>query len=191
MRRLAMILAGACFALMATGAVRAEDNPSYTSWAKCKPGTSTTMLTNSDMGGQSSKTETKSTLVEVTPEKCVIEIVNHIEAAGQTMDTPAQKVDIPKAMATAQANAEAVAHATGGKAEAKAEAKSTQEEVTVPAGKFKARVTENTIEVAGTKTISKVWMSDEVPGGMVKMEATTDGAMKSTSKGELVKIEKK
>jgi len=177
-----------CFVLMICAAARAEDNPAYAQWAKFKPGTSTTITMNSEAAGQTSKMETKATLVEVTPEKVVVESVTSMEAGGQKMDMPAQKMEIKKAMDPAPAvDAETQKQIDA----AKASAKTTDESVTVAGGTFKAKCTETTTEANGMKSVSKVWTSDEVPGGMVKMEATTSGAMASTTKGELKTFDKK
>ena len=110
-----------------------------------------------------------------------------MEAAGQKMDMPAQKMEIPKAVPAAPP-----ADPNAPKMDApKADTKTSEESVTVAAGTFKTKLTESTMDVAGSKTTSKVWTSDDVPGGMVKMEATTDGAMKSTTKSELKAFDKK
>src|SRR5512146_2882612 len=67
------------------------DNPQYASWSKFKPGTSITRKAEVDVNGQKMATETTTTLVEVTPEKAVIE--NKTSMPG--MDMPGQKMDIP------------------------------------------------------------------------------------------------
>ena len=46
------------------------------------------------------------------------------------------------------------------------------------------------MEVGGTKSESKVWLSDEVPGSMVKMETTVTGTIASTIKVEMVEFKK-
>jgi hypothetical protein len=188
MRRMIATFLSVCALMLVCASVRAEDNPGYTQWAKYKPGTCTTVAMTSDAGGQSSKMETKSTLAEVTPDKVVIDVVTSMEAGGQKMDMPAQKMEIKKAMdATPAPDAETQKQIDA----AKANSKTSDETVTVAGGTFKAKLTESSMEANGMKTTSKVWTSDEVPGGMVKMEATTDGAMKSTTKSELKSFDKK
>src|SRR5438552_17613143 len=56
-----------CALMLFCGSVRAGqvENPQYKDWAKYKAGTSTTIATTSDAGGQTSKMETKTTLKEV------------------------------------------------------------------------------------------------------------------------------
>ena len=188
MRRMAMLLS-ACGLMAVCASVRAEDNPMYTQWAKFKPGTSTTIVTSSEAAGQTSKTETKTTLSEVTPDKVVIETAMSMEAGGQKMDMPAQKTEIPKKMETPPATPNATPAAQPDMP--KPVSKTSDASVTVPAGTFKGKLTESTMEMAGSKTTSKVWTSDDVPGGMVKMESVTDGAMKATAKSELKAFDKK
>jgi hypothetical protein len=163
------------------------ENPAYKEWAKYKPGTSITIATTSDAGGQTSKVETKTTLKEVSDDKVVLETAMSMDAGGQKMDMPAQTTEVKKMMDEMPA----MPNAQTQTADAKANTKTTDESVTTAAGTFKAKCTEATMEANGSKTTSKTWTSDEVPGGMVKMEATTDGPMKSTTKSELKAFEKK
>ena len=65
MRRMLALSVGAVTALMfVCGTARAEkkENPMYTMWAKFKPGSSATISAVSDMAGQTTKSETKTTL---------------------------------------------------------------------------------------------------------------------------------
>ena len=129
------------------------DNPQYKSWAKFKPGTAVTMKT--DAAGTT--IETTTTLVEVTPEKVVVE--SKMKMAGmEGMDMPATKMDIPAK----------VAQAAGGTATGPAPV-TKDEEVEVAGKKYKTKVT----ETKSGDTVSKTWTSDEVPGMMVKMESGT------------------
>lgn len=62
--------------------------------------------------------------------------------------------------------------------------------MTVPAGTFNCKVQTLLSDAGGTKSTSKIYLSDEVPGGVVKSESTIEGAMASKSVTELVNIEK-
>jgi hypothetical protein len=55
---------------------------------------------------------------------------------------------------------------------------------------LKTKWTKNKVEVDGTKSESQVWMCDEIPGMMVKMESTITGKIASTIKVELVEFKK-
>src|SRR5438094_514601 len=87
-----------CGLILVCGTVRAGqvENPQYKDWAKYKAGTSTTIATTSDAGGQTSKMETKTTLKEVGADKLTIEVTTSMEAAGQKMDMPAQSMEVKK-----------------------------------------------------------------------------------------------
>jgi hypothetical protein len=165
------------------------ENPMYTQWAKFKPGTSVTLATESNTAGQTSKMETKTTLKDLTDDKLTLETAMSMDAGGQKMDMPAQTMEVKKMI-----DDPAAAAGAAGQAQAnmpKPDTKTSDESVTVAAGTFKTKLTEATMDVGGNKTVSKTWTSDEVPGGVVKMEATSDGQMKSTTKMELKAFDKK
>jgi hypothetical protein len=188
MRRMLSMVASGCLLLAGSALAGQVENPQYTQWAKFKPGTSTTIATSSDAGGQSSKMETKTTLKEVTPDKVVIESAMSMEAGGQKMDMPAQSQEIKKMMDEAPATPSA----PNAPAESpKPQTKESEETVSIAGGSYKCKVTESTVDVGGSKTVSKTWTSDEVPGSLVKMEATSDGPVKSTTKMELKAFDKK
>jgi hypothetical protein len=94
---------------------------------------------------------------------------------------PAMSTDVP-------AKIEKVAATPVTAEDPKPEVKESTEEVTAVDKKVKAKVTETTMNANGMKTVSKVWMSDEIPGGMVKMETTMDGAMKGSSTMTVTKM---
>ena len=55
---------------------------------------------------------------------------------------------------------------------------------------LKTKWTVTKIEAAGTTTEMKIWMSDDVPGMMVKSESMTKGAFASSTKIELIEFKK-
>jgi hypothetical protein len=146
----------------------------YDAWAKCKPGAYAKYKNETDAGGQKTVMEMTQKLVEVTADKVVIEVVTSMDMGGQKMDMPAQKIEIPKAGATTPNAAPNTNAAAGG-----ATASTTTEEVTVGGQKVKCTVTTVTSDVGGQKSESKVWTSEEVPGGMVKSE-TKSAQMSAT-----------
>ena len=188
MRRMISQLASVGFAMFACGSLYAGqiENPMYTQWAKFNPGTSVTIAMTSDNAGQTSKMETKTTLKDKSDDKLTLETAMSMDAGGQKMDMPAQSIEVKKMIddpAAAAPNAPADAP--------KPVTKTSEESVTVVGGTFKAKVTESTVDAGGSKIVSKTWTSDDVPGGVVKMEATTDGAAKSSTKMELKSLDKK
>jgi len=176
MRRVVNGLAVACLVLLATGVARGEDNLEYTAWAKCKPGTSIIMVSVFTMGPTKKRTETKTTLIEVAAEKCVVEMVQHIESGHQVLDMPPMRTDVPRAGQSSVIMGD--------------DPKTSEEEVNVPAGTFKTKAYETSMELGDGKMTRKVWTSDEAPGGVVKMESTTTSPG-TTTKEELVKVDRR
>ena len=176
----------AAFAAVVCCAAAAQAaNPMYDSWASHKPGTMVTMAGTSEAGGMKTDMEQTYTLVEVTPEKAVVELKNTMTVMGNKTELPAQKMDIP-------AGAPATPGETPGAAPAATptpDAKTSEETVTVAGKAYKATCTETNADQNGMKIVSKVWTSPEVPGNMLKMESTTEGAMKSSTKLEVKKVE--
>ena len=191
MRRMFALSVGAVAALMfVCGTARAEkkENPMYTMWAKFKPGSSATISAVSDMAGQTTKSETKTTLKSVSDDKVVLEMATSMDMGGNKMEMPPQSMDIPK-MVDVPADAKPTPTDPG--KDVKTDAKTAEESVTVKAGTFKAKMTETKMDQGGSKMTSKAWTSDEVPGGVVKMEVVGEGEMKMTVKSELSAMEKK
>lgn len=176
MRSIVNGLAVTILVLLAAGVARGEDNLEYTAWAKCKPGTSITMVSTFTMGSATKKTETKTTLIEVAAEKCVVETVQHIESGGQVLNMPPVRTDVPRTGQSSVIMGD--------------NPKTSEEEVTVPAGTFKTKAYETSMELGDGTMTRKVWLSDEAPGAVVMMESTTTSP-KSTTKDELIQVDRK
>jgi len=180
----ALIVCGGAVAV-ATAQAPAQglvDNPQYTSWAKHKPGTSITMKMSQAMGGQNRDMELKQTLKEVKPDELTVEL--QMSAMGQTM--PATPLKIKSKVSPDEAKYGQLP--PGAKADVK---EVGTESVTVGGQTYNCKVSEVTGEAEGTKSTGKLWRSDEVPGEIVKMDMTTEGANPGTMKMELVSVEKK
>jgi hypothetical protein len=126
------------------------DNPRYASWAKCKPGTQVVLKTGDGKAGGNEATLTE-TLVEVTPEKCVVEMAR--DAAGAKPFK--HNIDIEKTITDEDQIKEfkdVMAHADN-------------QTLTTPAGTFKCKHFKSTREGGST---TEVWFCEDVPGGTVK-----------------------
>ena len=178
---IAAAVVSACF-----GASALAGNPMYDSWAKCKPGSSVTMTTASEVAGNKSDSETTTTLKSVTAEKVVVEIKTTMTMMGNKIESPATSMDIP---ATAAAPATPATPPAGGTPAA--EAKVTQEKVTIAGKEYDATCTASKSDTNGMKMTSTVWTSPEVPGMTLKMVSEGEGAMKMSTKMEVTKIEMK
>jgi hypothetical protein len=170
--RLCCVLVAATF-LAAPALAEKIPNPAYEQWSKFKPGAFATYENETVAMGNTTKMEITMKLVELTPEKAVIETSTKMHMGGQVMEMPGQKSDIPAMMEKVEmpAGQELPAgETTEGTATIEAAGKS-----------FNCKTVTTVMTMGETKTRSEVWTSDEVPGGLVKLTATTEGAMSSSS----------
>jgi hypothetical protein len=160
------------------------DNPQYQAWSKFAVGSSQTLA--GEMGGNDANTpkmtmESTRKLVEKTDDHVVLEVTATVSIMGQQHTAPARKVTVPA------------------KAEQQ-DLKSIGSEDVQAAGKtFSCKVFEMSLkDVAaqrpgggprggGAATApqgkAKVWISDDVPGGLVKIQVDTpQGTMTQTLK---------
>ena len=150
----------------------AEDNPEYKSWSGFKAGAWVKFKMVSESSGAKTELEQTVKLVEMTNAKAVVE--TGMVMAGNKL--PAQKREIPAKITLEAAKAP--------KAPKPAEG---DEDIDVGGKKVKAHWIESTTDIGGNKTVAKVWQAKGVPGGTVKMEARTTGAV--TAKTSMVATE--
>jgi hypothetical protein len=174
----------AAFALFAGASMtRAADteNPEYKSWAGQKPGT-VVKYHMTTAGATKMEMDRSVKLIEVKPDAVTVEDTTVMDMNGTKINTPAQKRSIPAKGAAAGAAPNA--GAAGGAA-----AKESEESVDVAGKAYKCKVVEASNEANGMKTKSKTWTSTDVPGYIVKMTATTEGAVKSETSMTLTGID--
>lgn len=180
MRLASLLLPLLSLALLAAP-LRAEEgklveNPTYKEWAKFKVGALARYeMVNDAMGGQ--KVTMTQKLVELTDTKAVIQTSIAMDMGGQVMEMPGQKRDEPKMVPEGTMPAgmptsmekPTIVESTGS--------------ITTPAGTFECKIVETKGKTAEGAFVTKVWMSDQVPGGMVQMETemTTAGQPMKTS----------
>lgn len=162
---------------------RAEqvENPEYKMWSGFKPGSSVTMKMVSEAAGNTTEMEMTHTLVEVNGDKAVVETKTKMVVAGNTMDMPAQKRDIPAKVDKVE----------GQEPEKKPEVKESKESIEVGGQKVDCKKTETTSEANGMTMHATVWMCEQIPGHMAKMESTSEGQMSSKTSMVAVKWEAK
>jgi hypothetical protein len=149
----------------------AAPNLKYTAWAKYKPGSTETIAGDIDSPAGKMHLEMVRTLISVTDDQVVVETKTKMDMGGQTRESPAVKETIK---------------ATGDKDEIK----QTGEESVDAMGKtFKCKVYEaaKTDSAPATPAApgpnmnkAKVWACEDVPGGVVKLEATGRGGKSIT-----------
>jgi hypothetical protein len=150
-------------------------NPRYELWADCKPESwvKVRMVMKSPQGEMTSESVTK--LLEVTPEKAVVETNAKMKLGEREMTMPPKKEDVTKA--------------PDPKNTIKPSDKG-EEEVTVAGKTFKCKIWEMEQEQGGQKIKGRIWITKEIPGGMAKAEFT-GAQLSEPMKMEAVEWEKK
>jgi hypothetical protein len=161
----------ACAALVYAETV---DGVEYKRWSDCKEGSWVThSVTATDHEGKKREFEATTKLVEISPEKLVLETTEKEGAKSKTLpkkDWPA-KVDK--------------------KAEAKGERKEGDEEIEVAGKKMKCHWESFKSEGKGETVEAKDWFSDEIPGKVARHELTKSGPKGFTHVSVATKWEKK
>lgn len=174
------------FLALAAAAGRADtiDNPAFKSWSKFKPGTTITMKTESEFSKMKSEIVIVSKLVEVGADKCVIEVETITKVNGMEFKAPAMKQDVPKTFD--------VPKPKDGEKPPKVEAP----DVTKEEGKETLKIGTTEVKTTWTKYKTKTkegehegqtWMSDDVPGGLVR---SVSKAGDVATKTELIEIKR-
>jgi hypothetical protein len=147
------------------------DSPQYAAWAKFKPDSSSTLSADMKMGPNTVHVETTTTLKSVTPEKVEVQSAGKMSFMGHDNETPVQTRTIAAK-------------------EAKQDKKDLGEQDVAAMGKtFKCKVYEITGANAGAPSAhggagadakATIYVSDDVPGGLVKMDIAGANGQKMT-----------
>ena len=144
-------------------------NPHYLAWAKYKPGTQVELEMNLLAGGQQMTTTVTMTLNEITPERAIVRSVARMSVPGlpsgqEHQQTHTFNIIVP------QSEADRAMRPAGGEGELK----QAGTEIVEAAGRtFQTKVHEFNGMVQGVPAQAKQWRSNEVPGGLVKIESST------------------
>jgi hypothetical protein len=151
----AFSLLAACAAVAYAETVESVE---YKRWSECKAGSWVTFnATVTDAEGKKREFELTNKLVEITPEKIVIETT---ETEGGKAKTPSKKDHAAKVEK---------------KAESPGERKDGEEEIEVAGKKLKCKWESYKSEGKGDVVEVKDWFNDEVPGKMVRHEIKKSG----------------
>lgn len=160
--------------LLAAGVVSAAEgdlipNPPYKHWAAFKPGTTVTLKqivregTPNAAASPSEETEQLNAfkLLEVTPEKVVVEQISSDIENGSIVEQAPVKLIFPAKVDKK--------YAKGGVAREKLTSfKEGLESVKHDKGDAKCQLVESSIKNGDEESISRQWSCDDVPGGIVK-----------------------
>lgn len=177
-----LLVSGLCLVVVSTASAEPVDNPAFKSWSKFKPGTQITMKTESEFNKMKSEILIVSKLVEVGTDKCVIEVETITKINGMDFKAPAMKQDVPKTYDVPKADPKTPKVETPDvkKEEGKETLKIGGTEVKTTWMKYTTKTKEGNHE-------GQTWMSDEVPGGLVK---SVSKAGDVSTKTELIEIKK-
>ena len=178
MRRLS-VLSAVLLALAAGPALAQEmiENGEFTTWHKFKKGTSITTKV-SQTGGMPFENTVTVTLVDVADDKIVLEMVGVRKEMGMEIKDPAVKRDVPKTVPLPKGAPKPPP--VGAKPEGTYE--EGTETLKIGGTEVKAKWYKVKNEMGGVKSDAKMWFSEDVPGMMVKLEATTTGTPPGDSK---------
>lgn len=173
------------FVLALAVAAKAEpvDNPAYKSWSNFKPGTQITMKTESEFNKMKSEILIVTKLVEVGKDKCVIEVETISKINGMEFKAPAMKQDVPKTFD--------VPKPKDGKDPKVDLPESKKEEgtetVKISGLEIKTKWIKYKTKTPAGDSEGQTWLSDDVPGGLVK-SVTKSGDISTST--ELIEIKK-
>jgi hypothetical protein len=160
-----------CFVLLSATALAQEtiDNPQYQEWAKWKEGAFVTIKSESIVDGKIQVVSTQTqTLKKLTAEKAVVEITGVTEVAGQTIKAPPMTFDFVAKLPKVKFDPKGIPEPDP-KAVPKFKETKGRETLTINGKKVECEW----IQFEYEGVTSKTWMSDLIPGRMVKSETRT------------------
>lgn len=162
-----------------------QDNPEYKLWSKFKPGSSVTMKMVTEASGMKTEMVTTTVLKSLSDGELVLESKMTMSVAGQNIEQPAMERKVPAKMPKVEVP----------KVEEKDTPKPKTEEGTedleIAGKKVACKWSKVVLDHAGTKTETKSWTCDAVPGGVVRMETVMKGETPCTTSGIVTAYEAK
>jgi hypothetical protein len=182
-----LVALGVIFACVSP--IRAQDmvdNPEFMSWSKFKKGTSVSLKSLTMTKARTSEVILTMTLVDVGTDKLVIESTSLVKMKDKDFKTEPEKrevlrtIPLPKGLSRQDF--------ASGKPPGTTE--EGAETLKVGDQELKAKWYKYSADVAGTKIDGKRWVSNDMPGSIVRNEMTTSGEFASTIKLELLELKK-
>lgn len=181
------LILAACLVSVAAASARADtiENPTYKTWANQKVGTVVTLSIVTEFGTTKSDSTLTYTLTALTAEAATIETVTAVKTAGMEFKTPPQKVEVKKLVE--------VPAGRGKDHFDKPEGLIAQgtDTVKIDGVEYKTKWTTTKTNANGTEMEAKVWMTDDVPNMLVKLESkATIMGMASTTTMTLLSVKR-
>lgn len=178
-----LLASALCLVVVSAASAEPVDNPAFKSWSKFKPGTQISMKTESEFNKMKSEIVIVTKLVEVGADKCVVEVETITKINGMEFKAPAMKQDVPKTFD--------VPKPKDGK-DPKIETPDVKKEEgkeTLKIGGVEVKTTwmKYTTKTKDGNHEGQTWLSDDVPGGLVK---SVSKAGDVSTKTELIEIKK-
>jgi len=159
--RLSAALLALCAPAFAAAAEEVE-HPAYRSWARFPVGTSVTLKSVTTTQGVTNVTTNRTSLVKLTDREAVLETVMTSDATGRVVVSPAQTY-VQRRMFPlfAGVKREDVGKPPG-------PSKQGEETLRLAGTEYKATWFDSSGRVESGETLTRTWMSDEVPGRLLK-----------------------
>ena len=165
----------AATALAPVVAAQQVESPIYKSWARHPVGTSVALRSVTGSDGRTIETTTTSTLLELTAEKAVVETVVVSDATGEEVKSPPQKFEHRRMFPLFPGmKAEDIGKPVGVLAQG-------EEAVEVGGKTYPARWFESKGQTEAGESVTRTWMSDEVPGRLLKAVTRVPATGKTTA----------
>jgi hypothetical protein len=151
------------------------ENPLYRSWAKFPPGTVAVFKAVADNGKNRISTTTTYKLLSKSEDRLTVESVVLSNLGDVEYSSPPQNTTNPRYL---KAPPGAKRKSPAGKPEGVSE--EGTEKIKVAGREYAAKWYKSKTKVEAGETLSKTWMSDDVPTGLLKSELDTPGARAKT-----------
>lgn len=172
-RQLPLLFVLSCASLLLPDAAQAEqvDNPAYTMWSAFEPGAAVThqmTMTSSPMPDQQMQMTATVTLKSINPDELVIVRETTMAMNGMDQTMPPQEEVVPAKLEAGEVDPSLAALDDP-------DTEQGQETVTVDGQDLECTWYAIDVEQNGQATSGKVWISEQVPGGLVKMQTQSSG----------------
>lgn len=157
------------------------DHPAYKSWAAYKVGTQIVIRSVTEVKGNSVQTMIRTKLVAIDPAKLVLEEVKTSNATGTEVESAPQEYTVRRKFPLLPGvKPEDIGKPPGASVQGK-------ETIRVGDRSFEAVWFESKGNTEGGPSITRTWMSDEVPGRLVKAVVEVPKARRKTTQ-DLIEI---
>ncbi|MBI2930439.1 MAG: hypothetical protein HYY16_02210 [Planctomycetes bacterium] len=172
----------------------AVDNPEYRSWSDFPAGACVTLRQTIDDGERRVEMETTHTLVKVTRERVFVESRTvSLAPEGKGRVLAVGRREIPAKLRVKKPSLdgrEPLPEKPADGQEWVMQVREGEEKLRVGEREVMCRFIERTIDCGDAKRVAQVWFSREVPGGLVKLVAGTEGPVRFHVRLEVVSFKK-